>query len=782
MPSLSRAKIDSLIRACSNWDAFSDLAKQSTKKDKGDLFERLTQLYLETRPEYRTILKSVWINSRDTIPDRVRKATRLPILDEGIDLIAETKSGEYWAIQSKFRSNKNEALTTGVLSKFTSLAFVTCRNIALGVVVHTSAKPVMKKHLLGKTTEIGLERWLDIAPEDWEAIRKATKGQTARPKARQPRRHQVEAIKAAQKHFGKNKSSRGRLIMPCGTGKSLTAFWIAEALKVKTILIAVPSLALIKQGLGDWTREYLAHGVTPEWLCVCGDETVGATDKDEFVASTYDTGIPTTTDTKEIISFLKKPSRQTKIVFTTYQSSHRLAAATRRARTSFDLAILDEAHKTVGVKSKRFATLLFDNKVRVKKRLFMTATERVLRGSNDDVLSMSDSKLYGECFHQLTFKKAIQDKIISDYKILTVSVSNDHIKSLIKENRLLTNTSGKTGEHEAQLLAAGIALMRTYRRHSVHHAISFHRSIKSADDFREQQDRMNGIRSLGVRATNLHISSHKSAGERAGLLKDFANYRRALMTNARCLTEGVDIPAIDAVLFADPKQSTVDIVQAAGRALRRYAGKEFGYILLPLVVPAGQDVDEFAETTAFKQIAKTIAALSTQDERIAEEFRAVTQGKRTKGKIVEIAGDVPVGMKIDFGEFADAISTKVWEKVGRANWRPFKQARAFARKLKLKSEAEWRSCTKTGKLPSDVPADPGQAYEGKGWAGMGDWLGTGTVATHLRKYRPFKQARAFARKLNLKSRTEWSAYARSGKLPADVPADPGQAYEGKGWA
>jgi len=139
------------------------------------------------------------------------------------------------------------------------------------------------------------------------------------------------------------------------------------------------------------------------------------------------------------------------------------------------------------------------------------------------------------------------------------------------------------------------------------------------------------------------------------------------MTNARCLTEGVDVPAIDCVAFADPKQSRIDIVQAAGRALRRYPEKDYGRILLPLVVPRLMGFKEFAETTAFRQVARIVTALSTQDERIADEFRAIRRGRIPSGKIVEISGDVPVGMHMSLGQFAEAISTRIWESVGRAN-------------------------------------------------------------------------------------------------------------------
>ena len=198
---------------------------------------------------------------------------------------------------------------------------------------------------------------------------------------------------------------------------------------------------------------------------------------------------------------------------------------------------------------------------------------------------MENERDYGKRFFQLSFKEAIKQGIIADYKILTLTVSDRRIKSLIDENRILDLNSRDLDEAEAQSLAAGIALKRIYDKHEIKHAISFHRSIRAADRFREQQDALNRVRPLGPRVQNFHISSKKTAGQRTRLLEEFVGAKRALMTNARCLTEGVDVPAIDCVMFADPKQSRIDIVQAAGRALRKYPGKKYGYIVVPLVVP-----------------------------------------------------------------------------------------------------------------------------------------------------------------------------------------------------
>ena len=181
------------------------------------------------------------------------------------------------------------------------------------------------------------------------------------------------------------------------------------------------------------------------------------------------------------------------------------------------------------------------------------------------------------------------------------------IRRLIAENRILNLNLRNLDEAEAQSAAAGIALKRVFKKHGIKHAISFHRSIRAADRFREQQDALNRLRDIGPRTINLHISSKKTAGERSDLLREFVGHKRSLMTNARCLTEGVDVPATDCVLFADPKQSRIDIVQAAGRALRRYPGKDYGYILLPLVVPRKIDFQNSLRQQPFgKSLARSL--------------------------------------------------------------------------------------------------------------------------------------------------------------------------------
>jgi superfamily II DNA or RNA helicase len=759
-------RTDRFIASCSSWVDFDQRIRELSKSDQGRNFERLVQLYLQNEPEYRTALREVWLLRE--VPADVRKAINLPYLDEGIDLIARDRHGKYWAVQAKYRTQQDQPLSRRALGTFHALACNTCRNVSLAVVAHTCAKPISKRHLMRDTVEIGLDRW---QAADWSLIVRSLKSKgKVRLKARQPRQDQKRAIAAAKKYFVEKKAARGRMIMPCGTGKSLTAFWIAEAIKAKNIVVAVPSLGLIRQSVTDWTREFLAEGQVPDWICVCSDDSVGNLERDEFVGEVYDTGLPTFTNPKEIAARLRKPGK-IKIVFTTYQSSDQLAAAAKLAGVKFDLIICDEAHRTVGVRSKSFAALLHDHAIKARYRLSMTATERKVNGDTE-VFSMDDNEEdYGARFFTMTFKEAINLGIISDYKILTIAVSDREVNNLIARNRLL-NLHQNLDEAEARAVATGIALKQIYKKYGVKHAISFHTSIRAADRFREQQDVLN---CLPPQAENFHISSHKSAGERKLLLDEFRAAPRALMTNARCLTEGIDVPAIDCVVFADPKQSATDVVQASGRAMRKAEGKKYGYIVVPIVVPEGMEFDEFAETTAFRTVVRIITALSVHDTRIVDELRAIHHGRVPSGKIIQIDGKVPVGMRMSLDRFADAITTKMWEGVARANWRPFAEARTFAQSLKLKNQREWFAYCRSEKRPNDIPYSPQEVYADAGWNSWGDWLGTG----HRKgNWQPFEEARAFARELELSSRIEWLAYCRSEKKPADIPTAPWQVYSG----
>jgi predicted helicase len=188
----------------------------------------------------------------------------------------------------------------------------------------------------------------------------------------------------------------------------------------------------------------------------------------------------------------------------------------------------------------------------------MTATQRVPQIEDDRVLSMDDVAMYGEQFHLLTCKAAIEQKIICDYEIVVMAVSQADIADLVRRNMLINAGLDGLDEAQAMRLATGIALKKMYESRNVRHAISFHNSIAKAEQLSDQRDALNAADEFGPPAVNLHISSRLTTSRRKQLMREFPTYQRALMTNARCLTEGVDIPAIDCVVFADRRNSTVD--------------------------------------------------------------------------------------------------------------------------------------------------------------------------------------------------------------------------------
>jgi superfamily II DNA or RNA helicase len=766
-------RTDRFIRDCKSWDDFFQRNKSlPSKKEQGDNFERVVQLYLQVTPQYNN-LTDIWAHYE--VPADVRRKINLPRNDEGLDGIARDRRNRYWAIQTKFRGNPYEALTIPELSTARALAFNTCRNVKLLVIAHTCMKSPRKRYLMKNTIELGLETWREM---DWSLILKAIKGEATRPAIRQPYNYQQPAVDAAQQYF--KTETRGRLIMPCATGKSLIGFWIGQKLKAKNIIVVVPSLGLLRQTVAEWAREFYAYDQKPDWICVCSDEAVGNLKKDETVGEVYQTALPTDTDPREIAKELRR-GKGPKIVFVTYHSSSRLAKAARLARFKFDLIIFDEAHRTAGPRYRQFATLLHDGMLRAHCRVFMTATERKVNG-DAEVCSMDDNEEdYGKRFFTMSYKEAIRLDAIVDYKILTVAVSEARIAELIATNRLL-NIGRDLTETEARQVATGLAIKAAIRKYGIKKALSFHSSIKGAEDFcNELQPALNKLHPKMEMAT-FHVNSAMDAGERAALLKDFKNTvaTPALMTNARCLTEGIDIPAIDCVIYVDPKQSYVDIIQAAGRAMRKSeaTGKKLGYLLLPLVIPEGMEFKDFAETTAFNEIARIISALSVADNRIVEELKVTGTGrvpkKYKRKRIINLVAEdgLPIGLNISLTKFADAISVRAWEKVARMNWRPFEEARKFAHSLKYTSVEQWREFAKSGEKPLDIPANPPSVYPG--WVNWLDWLGTERYTAD--QALPFEQARAFVHKLKLANKEAWTQYCASGKRPVFIPSNPAKAY------
>lgn len=203
--------------------------------------------------------------------------------------------------------------------------------------------------------------------------------------------------------------------------------------------------------------------------------------------------------------------------------------------------------------------------------------------------------------------------------------------------------------------------------------------------------------------------------------------------------------------------------------------------MLPLIVSDNVSWEDFAESTPFRDVARIISALSTQDETISEQFRALTTGKQIGGRKIIFDGKIPIGLELDLKDFADKINAKIWERVAKINWRTFQEAREFVRKINLKNVDEWRDYCMSGNKPEDIPPIPHKVYLNQGWLSFGDWLGTGTISNQGREYCTFEYARAFVRKLNLQNRSDWNIYCQSGIKPIDIPSKPERVYKDRGW-
>lgn len=750
-----------------NWqDLKSNMIDLISTKEKGDIFELITKYYLLIDPIYQTKLKKVWLLNE--IPNDIKEYLNLPDNDEGIDLIANTKDDEFWAIQCKYRTNEDSSITRDDIATFLDISNNICQNITHKLVCTTANRQSYKfdKFYDDKISFILANTWNSLNEDFFIKLKTLYENKNISIQPFTPKKHQERAITNAKTYFCKELNSRGKLIMACGSGKSLTAYWIAQSLQAKTILIAVPSLALIKQTLEVWTRESVANSIDINWLAVCSDDTVSQCEEDTFMSTTKELGIDVSTDINYISNWLQHKNHSITIVFTTYQSGKVIAEASRKAKITYDFGIMDEAHKTVGLKNSLFSHLLFDENISIQKRLFMTATERRYKGNSDDIVSMDDIELYGEDFEVLTFKEALDSKppILCDYKIIAMMVTQKEVAELIENNNFIKpENENYTNEVEAEMLASTVALHKAIKKHHIKHTISFHSSIERARFFQIQEKIFRKSFNEYTDLDTFHISGQTPTVKRNKVINAFSESNNSLITNARCLTEGVDVPNIDCILFADPRQSTIDIVQAVGRALRLSKDKKFGYVLVPILIDDENIKIDDIQNKSFQAVINILRALASSDDRIVDYFETVDSVNRQTGNNL-VDFDIPIGLNIDIKEFNDAIKLSIISKIKKLKWRSFEEAREFVRALKLQSGDEWRLYCKNhlkhqDRKPVDIPSTPNNIYKLNGWNGMKDWLGTSSDL----KYLSFEEARSFARDLGLKTSRDWQRYC-AGKI------------------
>ena len=763
-------KGDTIFNNIYTWNDFTSALEILDKKEKGDAFELLTKLYFKLSPKY-SFYDEVWMLSE--VPVSVIEELGIPSHDLGIDLIAKN-GNEYHAIQCKYHSDKNQSVTFKEVSTFISLLESNAK-FTQGYIC-SSADVTSRNYNKLNTKPINLvlsDSWQKLEQEFFDNVRNYLNKKRVSLVPFEPRDHQKKALSEAVDYFVNEGNSRGKLIFPCGAGKSLTGFWMLQELKSKSTLIAVPSLSLVKQTLDVYLREIVAHQRKVKWLCICSDEGIGQ--DDDVVFYTENLGVPCQTDPEYIEKWLSENQDEEIIVFTTYQSGRIIGEITKKLNYTFDLGIFDEAHKTVGSDKKLFSHLLFEDNISIQKRIFMTATERFYRGSKDDIISMDDYDIYGDTFTQMSFKEAIELGLLTDYKVITIDVKKSEIADFIKQNNLVQLNNKWKKETEARSLASMLALRKAMKQFPIKNAVSFHSSIEKAIRNKELQHHITDTYKYEPIDT-FTVSGKLPTSKRNVIVQEFARSPKSLITNARCLTEGVDVPNIDCIVFSDPRKSKVDIVQALGRALRKKEGKDWGYVILPVIFD--EDTHEI-DNENFQEILSIVRGLASNDERIVEYFKDKAEHGSTN-KTNECQFQLEVFSEfVDESELSNQLQIRLWEKLSRFSWMRFEEAREYARSLGLKSGSEWTA--KKNEIPPNIPKAPWAVYRFDGYISMGDWLGTNNIASYLIEYLTFLEARDFVRKLKLRSGQEWLEYCKSGKKPDNIPSSPNQTYSSSGW-
>lgn len=520
----------SLFQDIHSWQDFEALLQTFSKKEKGDAFEWLVKFYFQIDPILQSKYTHVWLLRE--IPASEREYINIHKEDLGVDLIAKTEE-EYHAIQCKFHSDKTKAVTYKEVSTYLA-QLESNPKITQGYICAFAdgTSRQYQKHNAKPVNQILSDSWSRLDSDFFENVRQLIEGKKPQYILFEPKDHQKKAIIQAKEYFLDQDQRRGKLIFPCGAGKSLTGFWMMQALQARSALIAVPSLSLVKQTLDIYLKQITAQNGHVKWLCICSDEGIGK--NEDVVYFTENLGIPCNTDPVEIEQWLLKHRGEPIIVFTTYQSSPIIASISKKLDYTFDVAILDEAHKTVGHKEKLFSHLLFDENIRIQRRIFMTATERFFSGLKDEILSMDDPDVYGDTFAFMSFKEAIRLELLTDYRLITIDVKKSEIASFIRENNLVQLNEKWKKDAESRSLASMLALRKAMTQLPIKNAVSFHGSIEKARRSKELQEYITTTYQYDPIQTYT-VSGLIPTTQRNEIVQEFARSPRSLITNNKGL-------------------------------------------------------------------------------------------------------------------------------------------------------------------------------------------------------------------------------------------------------
>lgn len=667
-------------------DAFSE-------RDKGYRFERLMQAYLKTTTLYANLFEEVWLWTEFPFHDQFGGK------DTGIDLVARTVEGEYWAIQCKCYAanafiNKPDVDTFLSTSgkRFETESGMTGFVQRLWISTTNKWNSTAEQTIRNQNPPVTRLNLIDLENDDvdWNSLEQGIFGMASRSKPFTIREHQQQAIDQTHAYFkideatGQPAHTRGKLIMACGTGKTFTSLRIAENETGGRglVLFLVPSIALLGQTLRSWLQQALEPMMA---VCICSDPQVSKqTEKnDNDTTSVVDLALPASTDVPSIVKQLQHARRYNAegltVVFSTYQSidvisraQQQLLKETGDAFGTFDLIICDEAHRTTGVTLKdetesAFVRVHNNDFLRAVRRIYMTATPRLYTDEtkkraeeNSAVLcSMDDRSMYGDEIYRIGFGEAVKHELLSDYKVLILAVGEKDItptlqNALTREDGTIdaddpSKLIGCINALSKKVLGADEEFVKGSDPLPMRRAVAFCSSIKAskaiANAFTDYKDLyMEDIREED-RATMVDVVAHHVDGSMSATKRDEElmwlkeqpeNERECrMLTNARCLSEGVDVPSLDAVVFISPKNSQVDVVQSVGRVMRRSEGKKYGYIIIPVVVPADAEGDKVLENHPnFKVVWTVLNALRAHDDRFNAEVNKIELSKKKPKNIL----------------------------------------------------------------------------------------------------------------------------------------------------
>lgn len=625
-------------------------------RDLGDRFERLICRYLELDPLFADRFENVWMFNE--WPRKGKTG------DIGIDLVAEERAtGEFCAIQCKFYRPETTLSKGDIDSFFNALGD---KRFTSGMIISTTDKwgSNAEKSLENRDKPITRLRVqdLDQSPVDWSGFTLQAPDKLALLEKFAPRPHQQNALEDVDAGF--QIADRGKLIMACGTGKTFTSLRIAEHLFPQGhILFLVPSLSLLSQSLREWT----AQAIDPlHALAVCSDSNIGRRQNkqaDTADFQVHDLSFPATTSARSLVrqyqaiqarakrSKDKKEKHGMTVVFSTYHSIAAVSDAQKAGLPDFDLIICDEAHRTTGVTvagndESHFVKVHDQDFIKATKRLYMTATPRLYSddaktkaAENDATLcSMDDPAMFGEELHRLGFGHAVSQNLLTDYKVLVLAVDEKYVSKTFQaqiknsDNELDLEDAVKiTGcwNGLAKRLAPGITSTTDLAGDNAHmsRAVAFSRTIKDSKAFVSQcHDLIEAYKADHPDEENLlsceldHVDGGDNAITRNSLLdwlkEDAGPNTCRILSNARCLSEGVDVPSLDSVLFLNPRNSIVDVVRSVGRVMRKSPGKNYGYIILPIGIPADTTPEEaLKDNTKYKIVWQVLQALRAHDDR-----------------------------------------------------------------------------------------------------------------------------------------------------------------------